>query len=402
MFIKREIADFIEEIRKQFPVILITGPRQVGKTTVLREDFPDYNYVSLDDSEARNLAQRDPMLFLKTYRHPLIIDEVQYAPELFVGIKMIVDEKRENGLFLLTGSQKFRLMRGVSESMAGRVAILDMLGLSNAEILGRKCQIFDPESIDFSYKDPANVGEIYAKIWKGSFPAFYKDVGSNWSVFFRSYVSTYLERDIRDLMRVSDERTFLLFLTFLASRTGQLLNMAEVAREVGIDNKTAKSWLSIVETTGLVHLLYPYYRNVTKRLIKTPKLYFLDTGLACYLAKINSPEILEASYLSGAMFETYVFCELLKSFWNRGRDAPFYFYRDRDMKEIDLLMEQNGVLYPIEIKKTAMPSRTATKNFSVLEKIGVKVGHGVVICLVNSPIPISETVIAIPVGAIGC
>lgn len=401
MFIQRAITDTIRKSLNAFPVVLVTGPRQVGKTTVLKENLKDtYKYVSLDDLEYRNLAKTDPKLFLSTFSAPLIIDEIQYAPELFSCIKQIVDERRNNGLYVLTGSQKFHLMKNISESLAGRVAILDILGLSFSEIKNRKSSFFIPQNIDYKVKSDDTLMGIYERIWKGSFPVFYAGDNIDRDIFYKSYISTYIKRDIMDLTKISDESAFMLFLRALAARTGQLLNLSDIARDVSINNTTAKAWLSLVETTGLVYLLRPYHSNTTKRIIKTPKLYFLDTGLCCFLTKWTSPETLEAGNMNGAILETYIFQEILKSYWNTGKDEAFYFYRDTDQKEIDLLIDSDGTLYPIEIKKTATPSNTASKNFSVLEKTGMKIGRGAVICFINNPIPLSRNVTAIPIGTI--
>jgi predicted AAA+ superfamily ATPase len=402
MYFKRDIAPFIRQTLRGFSSVMITGPRQVGKTTMLKTEFQDFCYVSLDDITVRELACNDPALFLQRYSAPLVVDEIQYAPDLLIYLKVQIDKNPQlKGRYILTGSQKFHLMRGVSESMAGRIAILNMSGLSASELANGKGQIFDPKYLNYSFKSNSGLSETFEKIWKGSFPVLYDGTPIDRTTFYGSYVSTYIERDIRDLNKISDESAFLKFLRALAARTGQLLNIADIARDSDINVKTAESWLSLVETTGLVFLLRPYFANVTNRIIKTPKIYFLDTGLACYLTRWSSPEVLEAGTAGGPMFETYVFCELLKSYWNQGCEAPFYFYRDRDMKEIDLIIERDGVLYPIEIKKTAMPSRTAAKSFRVLEKFGLEIGQGTVICLAEATIPLSRTVTAIPVDAIG-
>lgn len=398
---KRTMAKVILQVSDSFPVLLVTGPRQVGKTTLLEMCASEnMKYVTLDDLDVRSLAQTDPGLFIQTYTPPLIIDEIQYAPELFSYIKIVVDRERKNGMFWLTGSQKFHLMKGITESLAGRVAVLDLLGLSNAEIseMGEESKTFLPSNRMQPGKS-IDVIEVFQKIWLGSFPRVIDNPDAR-DIFYRSYVQTYIQRDVKDILNITDEMAFHKFLGATAARTGQLLNYADLARDVDIDNKTVKAWLSVLEASGLVYMLYPYHTNVTKRIIKTPKLYFLDTGLCAYLTKWTSAEALEAGAMSGAIFETYVISEILKSYWHNGQEANFYFYRDTDQKEVDLLIEANNMLYPVEIKKTATPSRTATKNFNVLHRLNKEIGDGAVICLTEKSIPISDDVIAIPVSNI--
>ncbi len=403
---KRTLSQFVDKISKNFPVLLITGPRQVGKTTLLEICGGNQrNYISLDNMEARELAQTDPVLFLQTHKTPLIIDEVQYAPQLFSAIKVVVDSEKSDGLFWLTGSQKFHLMQGITESLAGRVAILDLLGLSQAEINGRAdgVQAFLPTA---SWLDQAKLRasksmplmDVYQQIWRGSFPKVNRETDFARDVFYESYVQTYIQRDVKDILHITNDMLFRRFLTAVAARTGQLLNFADLARDVEIDNKTAKAWLSVLETSGLVYLLQPYYRNITKRLVKTPKLYFLDTGLCTYLTKWSDAQTLESGSMSGAILETYLFSELLKTYWHTGRTPYFYYYRDLDQREVDLLIESGDTLYPVEFKKTASPSKTASKHFDVLSALGKSVGQGAVICFVESAIPLSREVVAIPVG----
>ncbi|WP_027389067.1 ATP-binding protein [Chrysiogenes arsenatis] len=396
----RTLAATIKQVSESFPVLLVTGPRQVGKTTLLEMCAPrGMQYVSLDDLDVRSLAQSDPALFLQTYKPPLIIDEIQYAPQLFSAIKIVVDRSPQNGQFWLTGSQKFHLMQGITESLAGRVAVLDLLGLSAAEIAhqGASSIPFLPSN---EIKPLVGVGlmETYRRIWLGSFPRVV-DHPEIRDIFYRSYVQTYIQRDVQDVLSISDEIAFHTFLGAIAARTGQLLNYADVARDVAVDNKTVKAWLSVLEASGLVYLLRPYHTNVTKRIIKTPKLYFLDTGLCAYLTKWTSPEALEAGAMSGAILETFVVAEILKSYWHHGKEANLYFYRDTDQKEVDVLIEANNTLYPIEIKKTATPSQNSTKSFSVLQKLGKPIGHGAVLCLTEKIVPLSLHVMAMPIGA---
>lgn len=408
----RTISKSIHAISDSFPVLLVTGARQVGKTTLLeicaQEALPAQrrSYVTLDDMDVRALARRDPALFLQTWPPPLIIDEIQYAPELFSAIKLLVDRDKRNGLFWLTGSQKFALMRGITESLAGRVAIVELLGLSQAELERRAAlsQPFVPAAQWIaaarvaSTQPPKPLMAIFQQIWLGSFPRLIEQGFSMREVFYRSYIQTYIGRDVQDVLKVTDQMAFNRFLAAVAARTGQLLNYANLARDVDIDSKTAKAWLSVLETSGLVFLLQPYHTNVTKRMVKTPKLYFLDTGLAAYLTKWPDAASLAVGSMSGAMLETWVVSEILKSYWHNGLEAHLYFYRDTDQQEVDLLIEQGDTLYPAEIKKTASPSQNARRQFAVLDKLGKTIGPGAVLCLVERDIPLSQTVTAVPVG----
>lgn len=406
LLIKRTLAATIHNVAKIFPVLLLTGPRQVGKTTLLEECAETKRrYVSLDDLEQRALAKSDPALFLQTHTPPVTIDEIQYAPELFNVIKTFVDKDKRAGLFWLTGSQKFHLMQGIAETLAGRIAILDLMGLSQAELDNRADtnQPFLPtlewiEQARSYTKSPTNLMDVYTRIWRGTFPKLVMSNDSLRDIFYNSYIQTYIQRDVRALTRVGDEMTFMRFLRVAAARTGQLINYTDMARDVDIDIKTAKSWLSILEASGLVYLLQPYHNNVTSRMIKTPKLYFLDTGLCAYLTQWTTPQALEAGAMSGAIFETYCFNEIIKSYWHNGKTPSFYFYRDRDQKEIDLIIEQNGMLYPIEFKKSATPSLNASKNFFVLDKLNQSIGSGAVLCLKETDVPLSRNVMVIPAG----
>jgi len=403
---KRTLSKIIHQVSSNFPVLLLTGPRQVGKTTLLEDCAKtERRVVTLDDLEQRTLAQQDPALFLQTHKPPLLIDEVQYAPQLFSDIKIAVDRAQTPGLFWLTGSQKFHLMQGVAETLAGRIAILDLLGLSQAERFNRAmtAQPFLPtaEWIEKArhQKPPLiDLMSLYEAIWRGSFPHVSLHETVSRDIFYRSYIQTYIQRDVRALAHVGDEIAFTRFLRAAAARTGQLINYADMARDVDVDMKTIKAWLSILETSGLIYLLQPYHTNVTNRLIKTPKLYFLDTGLCAYLTHWSTPQALEAGAMTGAILETYMFTEILKSYWHNGLAAHFYFYRDRDQKEIDLLIEQDGMLYPVEFKKSANPSMHSLKNFSALQKLKQPIGPGAILCLKETDIPLSREVMAIPIA----
>ena len=405
MYIERTLEKFIIQANNQFPVLMITGARQVGKTTILKHICEDKRtYVSLDDPLVLSLAKNDPALFMQRFNGPLLIDEIQYAPELLPYIKMAVDRDSKKGLFWLTGSQAFHLMKGVSESLAGRVAIMQLLGLSGMELSGNGHNVnpFIPnlkKIVYFSEKSrPIFLKEVFLAIFRGSFPAILTMENMDRDLFYSSYVQTYLQRDLRDLAKVGDELAFLRFLRASAARTGQLLNLSELARDADVATNTAKNWLSILQSSGIIYLLEPYYTNLTKRLIKTPKLYFLDTGLCAYLTAWSSSETLEAGAMSGAIFETFVIIELLKTYWHNGKNAPFYFYRDKDKKEVDLLIVKDRTVYPIEIKKTASPQKKTVRHFKILEKLNMTIGHGGVICLCEQVLPISENAFSIPLS----
>jgi predicted AAA+ superfamily ATPase len=403
--IPRTLGQTILQVSNSFPVLMLTGPRQVGKTTLLAMcSAGGRAYVTLDDLDMRRLAQQDPALFLQTWPAPVTIDEVQYAPQLFSAIKMAVDKDGRNGLYWLTGSQKFELMTGLTESLAGRVAIVDLLGLSQAEQQERalQSQPFVPTAEWISrarnLAQPVSLKALYEQIWLGSYPRLVAQGPQSRDVYYRSYVQTYIQRDVQDLLKISDPLSFHRFLSVTAARTGQLLNYANMANELDIDNKTVKAWLSVLQASGLVYLLQPYHRNLTKRMIKSPKLYFLDTGLAAYLTKWGTPEALEAGSMSGPMLETWAVCEILKSYWHNGKEAPLYFYRDTEQREIDLLIEADDVIYPIEIKKTASPSSQATRQLFAAQNLGKKVGPGAVLCLMARDVPLSDSVTAIPMA----
>ena len=404
--VPRTLKSTVLNTAATFPVILVTGPRQVGKTTLLRMCAdPNINYVTLDDMALRQIAKEDPALFIQTHKTPLIIDEVQYAPELFPYIKLAVDNSKLKGQYWLTGSQQFHLMKNITESLAGRVGILKLLGLSLAEAEGKgeKADPFIPNADLLNKKKNTNrldTLSLFEKIWRGSLPEVVLNPKMDPDIFFSSYVQTYIQRDVRDLTQVADEATFLKFMRSIAARTGQLLNMADLARDVDIDPKTAKSWLSILQTSGLVLLLEPYYTNLSKRMIKSPKLYFLDTGLCCHLTRWTSAETLLNGAMSGAVFETFIITETVKSYIHNGKTADFYFYRDKDQKEIDLLIEQNGKLYPVEIKKTAIPNKSHIKHFSVLKSLKLKTGIGALICLTETPLALTSDVYAFPVSVL--
>jgi len=407
MYIERTLENVIARVDRQFPVLLVTGARQVGKTTLLSYvKGEERKFVSLDDPLMVMLAKDDPALFMQKFPPPVLIDEIQYAPGLLPYIKMAVDKKKQKGMFWLTGSQQFHMMKGVSESLAGRVGVLNMLGLSRRELMGqgKEATPFVPDSdVVHSRLEKGNsldLRSLYRLIWRGSYPGIAADDQVEWHMFYDSYLQTYLQRDIRDLARVGSETSFIRFLKAVAARTGQMLNMTDLSRDVDVAVNTIKNWLSILQASGVLFLLEPYYSNATKRLVKATKLYFLDTGLCSYLTEWSSPETLEAGALSGAILETWVFGELLKSFLHNGLRAPFYYYRDKDTKEIDLLIVQDGTIYPLEIKKTASPTRKTVAAFASLQTFKMPIGPGALICLVEKALPLTEKIQALPVSAL--
>ena len=386
-YIARNLEKVVLEVTKEYPVVLVTGSRQVGKTTMLQKlmEGTDRNYVSLDDLNERNLAKTDPEMFLQLHKPPILIDEVQYAPELFVYIKIHVDKYHNAGDFWLTGSQVFKLMSGIQESLAGRVAVLSLTSLSQAEICGGEMQPFtlDIEKLSARRKErtAADTGVIFDWIFRGSMPAIVSEKNSNSQIFYSSYLTTYIERDVRELSDAIDSLKFLHFITAVAARCGQILNIAEIARDADINQKQAKNWLGVLETLGLIFYLHPYSNNMLKRLVKTPKLYFYDTGLVCYLTKWSSAETLQSGAMNGAILENYVVAEIRKTYLNCGKDPYMYYYRDKDAREIDIILEHDGVLNPIEIKKTANPGSELIKVFKLIDKSSAKRSKGAVVCM---------------------
>ncbi len=403
MFIKRNLETAFNKANESFSVLLLTGARQVGKTTFLRHVAePNRKFVTLDNLDYRQMAKTEPRLFLSNFPPPVIIDEIQYAPELLPYIKMAVDESKyndsanSNGMFWLTGSQQFHLMKGVTESLAGRVAIFNLLGLSNHELADQSNLPFLPENFSGDGMSMIEVPDLFYRIWRGSFPGMTTLQDSDWNTFYSSYVQTYLERDVRDLTQVADLDRFFAFLKTSAARTGQMLNYAALARDADISQPTAKSWMSILVTSGLAYLLQPYYKNVNKRITSTPKFYFLDTGLAAYLTSWNTPQVLCDGAMSGAFFESWCVSELLKSYLHSGLQAPFFYYRDKDKREIDLVIENNGTLYPAEFKKSASPKRNDVSAFHLLEQYKMPIGTGALISMNPDTLMLTESCRTIP------
>lgn len=386
-YINRNLENVVSQVTKEYPVVLVTGPRQVGKTTMLRKLMEGTNrgYVTLDDLNERAIAKDDPELFLQLHKPPVLIDEVQYAPELFTYIKINVDKNHAPGAFWLTGSQVFKLMRGVKESLAGRVAVLSLTSLSQAEIAGGEMQPFIIEMESLAARKAAreemDTRGIFERIYKGSMPTLVSGANSNSQIFYSSYLSTYIERDVKELSDAIDSLKFLRFITAVAARCGQILNVSEIARDADINQTQAKDWLGILETLGIIFYLHAYSNNMLKRLVKTPKLYFYDTGLVCYLTKWSSAETLESGAMNGAILENYVVAEIRKTYLNCGREPYMYYYRDKDAKEIDVVLEHDGVLNPIEIKKTSNPGTELVKVFGLLDKSSTPRSKGAIVCM---------------------
>jgi len=397
MYIKRHIEEVLKSAINEKGALCVTGARQVGKSTVLKNLFATHKELTLDDSRLLRLALDMPEGFFAQFEPPVFIDEIQYAPSLFPQIKIHIDKTGEKGGFVLSGSQRFEMMSNVTESLAGRINLIDLYGLSMREILGDDCRdVFMPTAEFFKKRKPKPLkyNEIWENIWRGFFPEI---VGSrtDWSRFYSSYIRTYLDRDVSKLAQVGDLMQFEKFMTVIAARTGQLLNIAKFAKDTGISQQTAEKWLSVLVSSNLVYVLKPYHNNVLKRQIKTPKIYFMDTGLAAYLIGWDNAAVLQNGAMSGAMFETYVIGEIIKSWANSNGVTPnthFYFYRDKDGNEIDLLIKRNGALYPIEVKKHISCDKSDISAFKQLDKISdIERGEGCIVCMADDVLPITAT-----------
>ena len=359
MDIQRTIEPLAREIATSFRAMVVCGPRQVGKTWLLKRvaaQLGGYRTVSFDDDSLRDQARDDPVLFLKTHPAPLFLDEVQKVPELFPAMKSVLDANDSRGQFLMTGSQQFQMMKRAHESLAGRIGILRLQGLSQAETEGRPdTPPFLPsmEASRWIREKPLPLREIFGAVVRGGYPECFSVPCMNVRRYFQSYVETYIERDVRDMVDVSNIGVFRTFMRVCAARTGQLLNYADLARDAGISVPTARTWLSMLEISGIVYLLHPYYNNLIKRVVKTPKLYFTDSGLCSHLLGIATADAAIDSPMSGALLETYVVMDICKSHWHAGSDAQFWFYRDGDQREVDLVIESDGRLHPVEIKRAA-------------------------------------------------
>ena len=407
-YINRHMEYRIIELSRSYSAILLTGPRQAGKTTMLRTLAEKENigrkYVSLDDLAMRDMAKNDPALFLQIHKPPVLIDEVQYAPELFTYIKIHIDEHHNPGDFWMTGSQIFRLMRGVQESLAGRVALLHMSPLSQREITGTPRM---PFTTDFDrlleeskrFKS-VTTPQLFKRLWNGSMPGLVSGQFTDRNMYYSSYISTYIERDVRDISGTVDALKFNRFITAVAARASQLLNYNVLAEDADIDIQNSKAWMNILETLGIVFLLHPYSNNVLKRTIKTPKVYFYDTGLVCYLTKWSSPEVTESGAMNGALLENFTVSEIMKGYQNAGQEPYLYFYRDRDTKEIDVILEGDGKLYPLEIKKTVTPDKRILRTFGVIDKAPLQVGTGAVLCMAEQFSAFDKNNLIVPIAMI--
>ena len=408
MYITRHMEKPVMELNEQYPVLLLTGPRQVGKTTMLEHlievEGKGRKKVSLDDLTLRELAKTDPKMFFQLYQPPLLIDEVQYAPELFPYIKIMVDERHQPGDFWLTGSQLFKMMEGVQESLAGRVALLHLSPLSQSEIMKR------PPEPPFSLELPLlserqngrqmlNTPEVFQRIHQGGMPALVTGTYSNASIFYSSYIDTYMERDVRRLSNDIDSLKFLRFLRSVAARTSQV-NYKGIADDAEIDQTTAKNWLHVLEALGIIFLLEPYSNNVLKRTVSTPKLYFYDSGIVCYLTRWSSPETAMEGAMSGALLENYTVAEIIKTYQNAGQEPFLYYYRDKDAREIDLILERDGKLFPIEIKKMASPPKKLTKVFDLIDKSPLQRGTGAILCMADQLGAFDQNNLIVPISLI--
>jgi len=408
MYIYRHASGTLARLRRHFGAILVTGPRQAGKTTLIDETVVKaggnkVTGVTLDDPVSLETALDEPGNFFKDHKPPLFIDEVQYAPGLFHYIKIIVDKEKKNGLFFLSGSRQFSMMRGISETMAGRVGIIDILGLSLREIQNDPFnKPFCPNKvyIENRKKDSHKIDydALWKIIWRGTMPGLHADPKFPVHSYYASYLRTYIERDVRALTNVGDEKKFLSFIRSVAARTGQMLNIAGLALDADISRSTAERWLSILTAANIVYLLRPFHVNINKREIKAPKIYFLETGLINYLIGWDTPKVLRNGAMGGAVFETFVVAEIIKSYINTGVQAPLFYYRDKEQREIDLLIWKNGYLHPVEIKMTANPGKNHIAAFGVLDgmKAPYKRGEGALVCCCDGPVSLASGDRAIP------
>lgn len=405
-YIHRAFTETLKNRVQYSKCTLVIGARQVGKSTLIRHEFANYNRADFDDYLTRLQAKEEPKLFFLNNPSPLFIDEVLKEPAILEEIKRIVDESNDRGMFILSGSQKLTLMKGVSESLAGRVSVCELNGLSLREIHHvsfNRHFIPTDEYIKAREKQLVSYDHIWDIIHRGSYPELY-DIPRDWQDFYASYLATYIERDIHELIS-ADSITFTKFLTAVAARTGEILNYANIAGDIGVSEPTVKTWLSILERTGIVYLLQPYSASALTRAIKAPKVYFKDTGLACYLSRWLSADALKNSAVAGNMFETFIVSEILKSYTNEGKDYRFqiFYYRGKDKKasienEIDLIIEENGIIYPVEIKMTGNPKASMASANTVLDRIpDKKRGNGIILCLIDRKTYLRENLIALPI-----
>lgn len=374
-YIDRTLESTVREAASSFPALTLTGPRQSGKTTLLRHLFPDVRYVSLEPPDVRDAATEDPRSFLEMHSAPVIFDEVQYAPDLLPYVKEKIDADRDaKGSYILTGSQNLLLLEKVTESLAGRAAMLSLMPLSRREAEGRPgrplaWEMRDAEDAEQEQAEPALAfGELWKELLRGSFPELHRDPDRDAGLWHSSYVQTYLERDVRSLRQVGDLRAFRDFLRVLATRSGQLLNLADAARDVGVAPNTAKAWLSVLETSFQVLLLRPYFANVGKRLVKSPKIYFTDVGTLCHLVGLKDPHHAASGPMAGAIFETAVVTEVWKTLLHRGEEPRIYFWRTSAGAEVDLLVETERGIVPVEVKSSATPRPKMARGLRALRR----------------------------------
>lgn len=387
-YIKRTLEDKIIELSKEYSCLILVGPRQVGKSTMLRHLMEGTNRreVSLDDMTERKMAQTDPALFLELHPVPLLIDEVQYAPELFSYIKIKIDNGENPGDYWLTGSHAFKLMELAQESLAGRAAILHMSAFSQGELYGnavtKPLTISIPDIMERKEGlTPATPIEIYERIWKGTMPGHRSGKFTDRDVFYSSYIQTYIDRDVSDMIPGVDKLLYADFIRAAACRAGQMLNIHDIAQDVGVSDDTAKRWLAVLEKSAIIFYLRPYSNNLLKRTIKTPKMYFFDTGMVAYLTRYSSPEILMNGAINGAILENYIVAEIRKTYLNNAKDCLMHYYRDKECNEIDLVFESDGELHPLEIKKSTNPGSELIGAFRILDKASVPRGTGAIVCL---------------------
>ncbi len=406
-YISRTLESKFAELSKEYSCLLLIGPRQVGKTTMLEHLMTDgkRRKVTLDDTDERKLAKTDPALFLEVHPAPLLIDEVQYAPELFSYIKIRIDNGAEPGSYWLTGSQSFRLMELAQESLAGRTAILHLPALSQSELYGSGKT--SPLSLDLlalqerkSQLGQASPVELYRRIWEGGMPGYRSGKFTDRDVFYSSYIQSYIDRDVTDMLPGVDKLLYADFIRAAACRAGQMLNIHDIASDVGVSDDTAKRWLLVLEKSEVIFYLRPYSNNLLKRTIKTPKIYFFDTGLVAYLTRYSSPEILMNGAINGAILENYTVAEIMKTYHNSAKECILHYYRDKEAHEIDLVIESDGELHPLEIKKTVNPGTELAGAFKVLEKASVPRGNGAILCLREELSAIDRQTYIIPIWMI--
>ena len=373
MLVKRALEDKLKKAATQYPVVTLTGPRQSGKTTLVRAVFKNYDYVSLEDPELRSFALEDPRGFLQQFRKNVILDEVQRTPELFSYIQTIVDEENRTGRFILTGSQNFLLLENISQTLAGRCAVFHLLPLSRDELAGIPSLPANQIGLTLPTDRKIPDLDLNSQLFQGFYPRIH-DKKLDPQDWLKNYYQTYLERDVREIINVGDLETFRRFTALCAGRTGQLLNFSSLASDCGITHTTARRWLSVLEAGFLVVLLRPHYRNFRKRLVKTPKLYFLDTGLLCYLLRIREPGELAFHAARGAIFETFVVSELYKRAFNAGQDPDCFFWRDSAGHEVDIIIDLGSTLVSIEIKSGTTISKDFFKGLNYWQNLtGTKV-----------------------------